>query len=127
MRKALSAVAPMGRGSDGENGVELENLLAGLPTDEEAIETEEVDREAMHHAIDIGLTERERQIIELRYALNSKKNATKGVPLTLDDIGARIGLTRERVRQIEVHALRKLQVFIQQTPQRRSRGATRAH
>ena len=48
------------------------------------------------------LDEREQQIIALRYGLGSNK------PKTLDEIGKIFGLTRERIRQIEDKALRKL-------------------
>ena len=50
-----------------------------------------------------GLSERERSIIELRYGLRDNTDA-----MTLEAVGTVIGLTRERVRQIEVIALRKL-------------------
>ncbi len=53
--------------------------------------------EAMEH-----LTERERRILELRYGLTGDQ------PLTLEKIGHRLDLTRERVRQLESEALRKL-------------------
>jgi RNA polymerase primary sigma factor len=45
---------------------------------------------------------RERRVIELRYGLSGEG------PLTLEDIGDRVGLTRERVRQIESRILTKL-------------------
>ena len=115
IRKALSATAPMGRGGssngDGEGSFELEDLLVGLPSHEEVSEIEDYDREALRTAIDLGLTERERQVIELRYGMNAvdARQPTK----TLEQIGEQIGLTRERVRQIENHALRKLQLFIE--------------
>jgi RNA polymerase sigma factor (sigma-70 family) len=48
------------------------------------------------------LAERERAIIRLRFGLD------RGQPLTLDQIGARYSLTRERIRQIEAAALSKL-------------------
>ena len=48
------------------------------------------------------LTPREETIINLRFGLNG------GQPHTLDEIGNRIGVTRERIRQIEYKALRKL-------------------
>lgn len=48
------------------------------------------------------LDEREQQVIALRYGLGSNK------PKTLDEIGKIFGLTRERIRQIEDKALRKL-------------------
>lgn len=50
------------------------------------------------------LTPRERCILELRYGLGARD------PLTLQEIGAEIGLTRERVRQIEGEALEKLRL-----------------
>ena len=50
------------------------------------------------HRID----EREAKILKLRYGLDGSD------PMTLKEIGERIGLTRERVRQIEHEALRKL-------------------
>ena len=49
-----------------------------------------------------AIDEREARVLRLRFGLNGKE------PLTLKQIGQEIGLTRERVRQIEVEALRKL-------------------
>ena len=60
--------------------------------------------------MEYALTERERNIIELRYGLG--RGAEVDEPFTLEKIGEHIGLTRERVRQIENQALRKLQIFL---------------
>jgi RNA polymerase primary sigma factor len=49
-----------------------------------------------------GLTDRERKILELRYGL------TDGFPRTLEEVGRQYNVTRERIRQIEAKALRKL-------------------
>ena len=49
-----------------------------------------------------GLPPRERRVIELRYGLDPEG------PMTLEDIGKKVGLTRERVRQIEVKTLQML-------------------
>ena len=46
--------------------------------------------------------ERERQVLVLRYGLDDSE------PKTLEEIGRRLGLTRERVRQIELESLRRL-------------------
>jgi hypothetical protein len=56
----------------------------------------------------LALTERERNIIEMRYGLGEEE------PATLERIGERIGLTRERVRQIENQALQKLLLFLRE-------------
>jgi RNA polymerase primary sigma factor len=49
-----------------------------------------------------ALEERERQVLVLRYGLIDEE------PRTLEDIGRRLGLTRERVRQVELEALGRL-------------------
>lgn len=49
-----------------------------------------------------SLTERERIVIESRYGLSD------GVARTLDEVGAMFGVTRERIRQIEMSAIKKL-------------------
>jgi RNA polymerase primary sigma factor len=49
-----------------------------------------------------ALSDRERKVLALRYGLADAE------PKTLEEIGRQLGLTRERVRQIEVHALRRL-------------------
>ena len=48
------------------------------------------------------LKERERQVIELRFGLRD------GHPRTLEEVGKEFNVTRERIRQIEAKALRKL-------------------
>ena len=48
------------------------------------------------------LTEREREVIEMRFGLNAAE------PRTLEEVGHAFGVTRERIRQIENNALKKL-------------------
>ena len=49
-----------------------------------------------------GLSEREREVIRLRFGLET------GKPMTLEEVGKKFNVTRERIRQIETAALRKL-------------------
>jgi RNA polymerase primary sigma factor len=49
-----------------------------------------------------SLPERERRVIELRYGITNSREHT------LDEIGKRLGVTRERARQIEAQAMRRL-------------------
>jgi RNA polymerase primary sigma factor len=49
-----------------------------------------------------GLTARERQVLEMRFGL------VDGTARTLEEVGQEFGVTRERIRQIESKALRKL-------------------
>lgn len=53
------------------------------------------------------LNDKQREVIARRFGLRGYE------PSTLEDVGAEIGLTRERVRQIQVEALRKLRVMLQ--------------
>ena len=52
------------------------------------------------------LNEKQREVISRRFGLRGYE------PSTLEDVGAEIGLTRERVRQIQVEALRKLRLML---------------
>ncbi len=59
------------------------------------------DNEVVRRLLD-KIDEREATILRLRFGIDEDE------PMTLKDIGAKIGLTRERVRQLEREALRKL-------------------
>jgi RNA polymerase primary sigma factor len=50
-----------------------------------------------------ALNERTRHVLEARFGLNERE------PATLEQVGVEIGVTRERVRQIETRALRELE------------------
>jgi RNA polymerase primary sigma factor len=60
------------------------------------------EREAVVGRALTGLTPREREILRLRFGLGDAE------PLTLEEIGQRFDLTRERIRQVEHQALAKL-------------------
>ena len=64
--------------------------------------TESVMRHEVSEVLDAFLTEREREVICLRYGLFSSK------PCTLEEVGFAFNLSRERVRQIQSKAMRKL-------------------
>ncbi len=54
------------------------------------------------------LTDKQREVLELRFGLHGREVAT------LEEVGARIGVTRERVRQIQVEALKRLREILEQ-------------
>ena len=71
-----------------------------IATDEEVIVR--LGKEALHRAV-AGLPERERDVLRARYGIE-----TTGAPETLARIGERLGVSSERVRQIEAEALKHL-------------------
>lgn len=66
-------------------------------------ESAQKDREAKITRLLRRLDEREQQIVTSRFGLDHSKE-----PLTLKEVGAEMGVTKERIRQIEVRALNKL-------------------
>jgi len=87
-------------GEDGDSTIMdfIEDTRAAAPSD--AIETEALSDQVVH--VLSTLTPREEKVIRMRYGI--------GEPTTysLEEIGTRFALTRERIRQIEIKALRKL-------------------
>jgi RNA polymerase primary sigma factor len=87
-------------------GEEADSTLADFIPDPHALDADDAAasgmlRQQIATALE-QLTERERRVLELRYGLSD------GQPRTLEEVGRAFGVTRERVRQIEVKALRKL-------------------
>lgn len=60
-----------------------------------------------------ALTDVERAIIHGRFSISGDTSVTGEKPMTLEQIGKKVGLTRERVRQLQKSALRKLRLVIE--------------
>ena len=71
-----------------------------LSPDEEA--SAAMLKELISQVLDTCLTPREAKIITLRFGLDG------GIPMTLEEVGKKFDITRERIRQIEAKAIRKL-------------------
>jgi RNA polymerase primary sigma factor len=96
-RASASLDQPVGETDDAVFG----DFVAGDdPLPEERVETS-LRSQALGVALQ-ALPERERHVLILRYGLIDEE------PRTLEEIGKRLGLTRERVRQIELESLRRL-------------------
>ena len=96
-RASTSLDQPIGEQEDAVFG----DLVAGEdPLPEEETERR-LQKEALDRALD-SLPERDRRVLELRYGLGGEE------PHTLEHIGRRLGITRERVRQIEIESLSRL-------------------
>jgi len=106
IRSAVRAVSTPSQDTETINGPTLTEGLADdrTPAPEDAMFSE--SQAAKIVELVGGLDERESKILRLRYGLGGDE------PLTLKEIGAAIQLTRERVRQIECEALRKLEMFL---------------
>ena len=98
-RQSLSLNHRVGQGEDTELLDLLEDHNGQSP--EEKM-TESVMRQEVSEVLDAFLTEREREVICLRYGLSTSK------PCTLEEVGFAFNLSRERVRQIQSKAMRKL-------------------
>jgi len=95
----ISLDRPIGDGEDSYFGDFIEDKSVESPV---SAASHEMLREKMERVLD-SLTFREREIIKLRYGIGD------GYTYTLEEVGRRFKVTRERVRQIEAKALRKLQ------------------
>jgi RNA polymerase primary sigma factor len=87
----------------GDGDQEFGDLFADT-TNEDPVELADsaLERERLHDAL-AQLDERERRVLELRFGLGDTEEAT-----SLEEIGRELGFTRERIRQIETEALRRL-------------------
>jgi RNA polymerase primary sigma factor len=102
VRSAARAVTSLDKPVGAEGDSSFADLIAG----ESAEPSEEVHvslaEEAVRTAVET-LPERERAVVKLRFGMNGDRD-----PQSLEQIGRELGLTRERVRQIEMQALNRL-------------------
>jgi RNA polymerase primary sigma factor len=97
-QECLSLTSPVGDEGDSCLGDFIEDVQAVAPLDAAC----DVTRASDVALVLRRLTKRERTILELRFGLRD------GKPQTLGEVGARLGVTRERIRQIEAKSLAAL-------------------
>jgi RNA polymerase primary sigma factor len=101
-RAAARAVASLDKPVGDDGDTKYGDIVARATDDVAEEVTISLGEDALHRAIE-QLPERERAIIKLRYGLDGDRD-----PMSLEKIGAQLGITRERVRQIESQALQRL-------------------
>ena len=97
-RDPVSLDTPIGEEDDSHLGDFIEDDSAQSPADSAAFS---MLREELDNAL-ASLTDREQQVVRLRFGLED------GRQRTLEEVGREFNVTRERIRQIEAKALRKL-------------------
>ena len=97
-QQPISLQSPVGDGDDTSFGDFIEDKSADNPYDMTAFS---LLREKIMDVLD-SLTERERRVLTLRFGL------VDGYSRTLEEVGRQFKVTRERIRQIEAKALRKM-------------------
>ena len=102
VRTAARAVASLDKPVGEDDSASFGDLFASdEKTPDEQVEVE-LTEQALHRAV-AELSEREQKILALRYGLSGTEE-----PKSLEEIGRILGITRERVRQLEAEALRRL-------------------
>jgi RNA polymerase primary sigma factor len=97
-QQPISLQSPVGDGEDASFGDFIEDKAAESPLDMTSFS---LLRDKLGDVL-CSLTERERRVLELRFGLGD------GNARTLEEVGSQFRVTRERVRQIEAKALRKM-------------------
>ncbi len=107
VRKAVRAFQRPAQTDNDEDGFLLSEMLTDTrtPSPEDQVLNQD-DIETITMLLNI-IDDREATILRLRFGLDGNE------PLTLKQVGAEVGLTRERVRQIEIEALQKLNVRLE--------------
>lgn len=94
----VSLESPIGEEDDSHLGDFVEDKESVSPTE---YTTQSMIRSALYDVMS-DLTDREEKVLRLRYGIGD------GKPRTLEEVGKEFGVTRERIRQIEAKAIRKL-------------------
>jgi RNA polymerase primary sigma factor len=100
-QEPVSLETPIGEEEDSQLGDFIEDEDATMPV--EAV-SEIMQKEELNNVLGT-LTHRERKVIELRFGLKGEH------PRTLEEVGQKFGVTRERIRQIEAKTLAKLKSY----------------
>jgi RNA polymerase primary sigma factor len=98
-QQPVSLEKPIGEEEESELGDFVEDEGAESPFD---MASTSLRRENVRRALDT-LPQREREVIEMRFGLTGAR------PYTLEEVGRAFNVTRERIRQIENHTLKKLE------------------
>jgi RNA polymerase primary sigma factor len=101
MQAPMSLDRTVGDEEDSEFGQFVADDRAQAPEDSASVDA----RAVTLRRVLMSLSLRERRVLELRYGLGGEH------PRTLDEVGREFGVTRERIRQIESQALRKLEAL----------------
>ncbi|HEX2504885.1 MAG TPA: sigma-70 family RNA polymerase sigma factor [Gaiellaceae bacterium] len=101
-RAAARAVASLDKPLANDNDASFGDLIAGEAAEPAAEVEVSLAEQALRQAVR-ELPDREQEVIRLRFGLNGDT-----APVSLDEIGRRLGITRERVRQLETRALARL-------------------
>jgi RNA polymerase primary sigma factor len=104
VRHAARAVTSLDRPIGSENEGAFGDPFAAEGDQPEQEVTVSLEEEVLRRAV-AQLPDREREVVKMRYGLNGDRD-----PASLEAIGRELGLTRERVRQIEAKALEQLAV-----------------
>jgi RNA polymerase primary sigma factor len=100
-QQPVSLEKPIGEEEESELGDFVEDQTAESPFE---LASERLRRENLRRAL-AALPEREREVIEMRFGLTGER------PYTLEEVGRAFNVTRERIRQIENHTLKKLEAL----------------
>lgn len=90
---------------DGETALKIEDIIEDPQASFDELPDQAIIKERFPQWLDC-LTARERRVVELRHGMDNGRD--DGHDRTLDEVGREFGVTRERIRQIESHAKRKL-------------------